>query len=348
MDIVSQIRVGHVLFAGAMTGSMFVLGISAFYLLVKRDRGFALRSMAIVVAFGFISLLTVAFFGDQNGLVVKKYEPEKMAAIEAVWTTPKPPAAWSIIAWPSQSQEKNLFAITVPYGLSLIATHSLTGTVEGEREIIAKNKTKVEKGIKAYAALKKMRAGKASAADMAVYKKYSKDIGYALILLRYAPSIINATPAQIDQAAKGTIPNVFTTFYSFRFMVGAWSLMLAILFFGVIFAYRKTFHKYRWWLWCALLGIPLPYIASEFGWITAEVGRQPWTVHGFLPTYFSTSSLDVASVAFSLGGFALFYGLLLVVELYLMVKFARLGPSSLGEGRYHFEKSGGNYPQENA
>jgi cytochrome d ubiquinol oxidase subunit I len=87
----------------------------------------------------------------------------------------------------------------------------------------------------------------------------------------------------------------------------------------------------------ALWSIPLPWIAAELGWIVAEYGRQPWTISEVLPTQLSTSSVGVGEVLFSLGGFVAFYTALLVVELYLMFKYARLGPSSLGTGRYHFE-----------
>ena len=90
----------------------------------------------------------------------------------------------------------------------------------------------------------------------------------------------------------------------------------------------------------AFYGIPLPWIACELGWFVAEYGRQPWTIHGVLPTHLSTSALRPDSLIFSLSGFLIFYSLLLVAELYLMFKYARLGPSSLGTGHYHFENGG--------
>ncbi len=86
--------------------------------------------------------------------------------------------------------------------------------------------------------------------------------------------------------------------------------------------------------------IPAPWIASEAGWFVAEFGRQPWAIGEVLPTFLATSSLTSADLIFSLTGFLLFYTLLLVIELFLMVKFARIGPSTLGTGRYHFERGG--------
>ena len=265
-----------------------------------------------------------------------------MAAIEAVWTTPKAPAAWSIIAWPDQAQHRNLFALKIPYFLSLIATHSLTGTVTGEKQIIAHNVHRIQSGLKAYASLVAMRRGDATPAQIATYKENQSNLGFAFLLKRYDQSMTNVTPALVQKAANSSIPEVFTLFYSFRIMLLCWGLMLLLMLMGVYFSFKKTLHKHRWYLWCLLIGIPLPYIASEFGWVVAEVGRQPWTLHGYLPTYFSTSSIDIASVAFSLGGFVLFYCALFVVEIFLMFKYARLGPSSLGDGRYHYEHDKGD------
>jgi cytochrome d ubiquinol oxidase subunit I len=83
--------------------------------------------------------------------------------------------------------------------------------------------------------------------------------------------------------------------------------------------------------------IPLPWIAIEFGWIVAELGRQPWTIAGVLPTHLSSSSLQVNDLYLSIAGFVLFYTALFIIEIKLMFKYARLGPSSLHTGRYHHE-----------
>src|SRR3989338_2434318 len=115
----AQIRIGHVAFAGFFLSSIFVMGISAYYLLKKQDIEFAKRSFAIAVGFGFICSIMVVFFGDQNGLEVARDEPEKMAAIEAQWHTQKAPAAWYIVAWPDQQAERNYFTLKIPYALSL-------------------------------------------------------------------------------------------------------------------------------------------------------------------------------------------------------------------------------------
>ncbi len=100
---------------------------------------------------------------------------------------------------------------------------------------------------------------------------------------------------------------------------------------------KDNFQDKRWLLRWALFFIPIPWISCELGWFVAEYGRQPWSIFGILPTGLSTSTLSAGSLYFSLAGFTLFYTGLLITEMYLMFKYARLGPSSLGTGRYHKE-----------
>lgn len=338
INSLAQIRIGHVAFAGFVTGSMFVMGISAFYLLKGRDINFAKRSFALAAGFGLISVLVLGFFGDQNGLQVAKYEPEKMAAIEAQWETQKPPAAWYLIAFPDQQEEKNYFVIPIPYALSIIATHSLTGTVPGEKEIMAGYKTRIKNGMLSYGAMQNMIANKSTPTTAITYNKYLDDLGFAFLLKRYTPNVVDATPNQINQAVKDSIPNVATAFWSFRIMLGIWGLMLILISIGFVFGFKNTLTKHRFYLRCMVYGIPLPYIAAEFGWVLAETGRQPWTVHEILPTFMSISTIDLAQILTSLCVFVVFYGSLFAVELFLMFKYGRRGPSTLGTGRYHFEK----------
>jgi cytochrome d ubiquinol oxidase subunit I len=142
----------------------------------------------------------------------------------------------------------------------------------------------------------------------------------------------------IQQAVDSTVPRVAPMFWSFRVMVALgfmFALLLGLSFYHTV---RGTFLKQRWLLRWALWFIPMPWIAAELGWFVAEYGRQPWTIYGVLPTHLSASSLSVGNLYGSLAGFIVFYTGLLVIEMYLMVKFARKGPGSLGTGRYHSEQ----------
>ena len=152
------------------------------------------------------------------------------------------------------------------------------------------------------------------------------DLGYALLLKSVRPDIENATPAQIEAAANSTIPNVPVLFWSFRFMVGFGFWFIALFATAFWLSAVRQLNRHRWFLRAALLSLPLPWLASELGWIVAEYGRQPWVVEGVLPTALGVSSTEASNVLFSLLGFVLFYSSLLVADLYLLVKYIRLGP----------------------
>ena len=150
---------------------------------------------------------------------------------------------------------------------------------------------------------------------------------------RYTTDVANATPEMIEKAAADTIPSVAPMFWSFRLMVASGLAMAFIFIMGLIFSVKNVIHEKSWFLRLALLSLPLPWIACEAGWFVAEYGRQPWTIFNVLPTHLSVSSLSSAEVAGSLAGFAILYTALLIVEMYLMIKIGRKGPSALGTGR---------------
>jgi cytochrome d ubiquinol oxidase subunit I len=331
----------HTLAAGYVAASMFVLGISSYYLLRLRDPSFAVRSFAVAAGFGLASALSVIVLGDESGYTTGEVQKVKLAAIEAEWETAKPPASFTAFGFPDQAAETTRYAIKIPYLTGLIATRSVDTPVTGIKELKRDHEVRIRNGMKAYAALQRLKSGDRSPEAKADFDRLKADLGYGLLLKKYTPAVIDATPEQIRAAVDDTIPNVAPIFWSFRIMVGlgVWFLFV----FGAAFLVlaRRRLAYNRWIMKLALWSIPLPWIAIELGWIVAEYGRQPWTISEVLPTYLSTSSVTVGEVLFSLAGFIAFYTALLVVEMYLMFKYARLGPSSLGTGRYHGESASG-------
>lgn len=148
----------------------------------------------------------------------------------------------------------------------------------------------------------------------------------------------DATEAQIEKATQDSIPRVAPLYFAFRIMVLCGVLLLAVIAISFFSVLRNRVGKSRWLLKAALYGIPLPWIAVEAGWFVAEYGRQPWAIGEVLPTAVANSSLTVGDLLFSMGLICGLYTLFLVAEMYLMFKFARLGPSSLKTGRYHHEQ----------
>jgi cytochrome bd ubiquinol oxidase subunit I len=147
-------------------------------------------------------------------------------------------------------------------------------------------------------------------------------------VLRYAPGgdLTKVTDADIARAARDTIPEVWIVFWSFRIMVGLGLLMLAYLVLATLMTLANEVERRRWFLWADVLMVPAPFLACEFGWLVAEVGRQPWTVNEMLPTWLSASTHSVAYMVFSLSGFILLYTVFAIVEIYLMLHFIRKGP----------------------
>lgn len=336
---VAQVKFVHTVAAGYTTASMFVLGISSWYLLKKRDIGFALRSIAVASGFGLASILSVIILGDESGYTTGEVQKVKLAAIESEWHTEPAPAAFTAFGLPNQAEERTDYAIKIPYLLGLIATRSLDEEVTGLIDIKNQNEIRIRNGMQSYADLQRLKDGDKSEASMAAFDKTKRDLGFGLLLKKYTPNVTDATEAQIKQAASDTIPNVFALFWSFRVMVVMAFLIFFIFAASFYFIIKRNMEKQTWLLRLALYAIPAPWIAAEMGWVVAEMGRQPWTISGILPTHLSTSSLSTGNLYFSLAGFIGFYTLLLVIELYLMFKYARLGPSSLHTGRYFFEKN---------
>ncbi len=343
---VAQVKFVHTVAAGYVTGSMFVLGISAYYILKGRDLPFARRSFSIAAAFGLASVLSVIVLGDESGYTLGDVQKTKLAAIEAEWHTAPPPAPFTLFGIPDGKTMTTEYAVKIPWLMGLIATRSTDTPVTGIKELIVDHEQRIRSGMIAYGALQKLREGDTSVPTQALFKAHEKDLGYGLLLKKYTPNVVDATNAQIKAAARDTIPKVAPLFWAFRIMVGFGFLMLFIFAAAFYYCARRLAGKKRWLLRMALWAIPLPWISAELGWFVAEYGRQPWSIGEVLPTRLSTSTLSAGDVWFSLAGFIGFYTLLLVVELYLMFRFARLGPSSLHTGRYHHERTGGALPQE--
>ncbi|WP_139852114.1 cytochrome ubiquinol oxidase subunit I [Acinetobacter pullicarnis] len=335
---VAQVKFVHTVSAGYVTGAIFVLAISSYYMLKKRDLPFARRSFAIAAIFGLASTLSVILLGDESGYEIGDVQKTKLAAIEAEWDTHPAPAAFTLVGFPNQETMTTDYAIKIPYVMGLIATRSTTTEVMGIKDLIAQHEVRIRNGMVAYSQLEQLRAGDKSPELRTAFDQSQKDLGYGLLLKKYAPNVVDATEADIKAAAKDTIPHVASLFWSFRAMVGSGFLMLLLFILATVAVAKRNAEQKPWLLKFGLFALPLPWIAAQTGWYVAEVGRQPWTIGEVLPTHLSTSTLSTGDIWGSIIALAVFYTVLLIIEMYLMIKFCRLGPSSLHTGRYHFEK----------
>ncbi|MEW5783057.1 MAG: cytochrome ubiquinol oxidase subunit I [Pseudomonadota bacterium] len=328
----AQAKFVHTVSAGYVTGAVFVLAISSWYLLKGRHIEFAKRSFRVAAAFGLAGAASVIVLGDESGYAVSEAQKSKLAALEAMWETEPAPAGFNVIAGIDEEKQTNRWAIRIPYVLGLLATRSTSETLPGIREIREQNKARIESGIQALVALEALRKNPQDGAMREQFQRHQADLGYGLLLKKYTEDMGQVTPEMIAQAAHDSVPKVAPLFWTFRFMVLAALLMLALFVTAIWHAAKDTFTDKPWLLKWALYTLPLPWLAAHAGWFVAEYGRQPWTVHGLLPTHLSASTLTSANLWGSLAGFVGFYTLLLIAELYLMIKYAKLGPyASLGK-----------------
>lgn len=327
---VAQAKFVHTVAAAYVVGSVFVLAISAWYLLKGRNVEVARRSMAVAASFGLACSLSVVVLGDQSGYEAGENQKMKIAAIEAEWVTAPAPAGFTLVGLPDVAARKTYGEVKVPWLLGLIATRSVDRPVPGILELVGRARERIRSGMLAHAALVALRADGSDAQARRVFEVHRADLGYGLLLMRYTSNPAAATPGQVEQAAWSTVPNVPVLFWSFRFMVGIGLLLIALFVAAFYLASRHRLQQNRWFLRLAFLSLPLPWIAAELGWIVAEYGRQPWAVDGLLPTFLGISTTSASNVWISLLGFLVFYTSLAAVDVFLMVRMIRLGPDGLG------------------
>ncbi len=217
---VAQSKFVHTVSAGYVTGAIFVLAVSAWYLLKGRNHALAVRSMTVAASFGLASALSVVVLGDESGYTAGENQKMKIAAIEAMWETEPAPAGFTIFGLPNQTDRSTHYQVRLPWMLGLIATRSLDHEVTGIKDLVAQAHGRIESGMIAYGAMQELHGHRGDAALTKSFEAHVSDLGYALLLKRYTQDVVHATPAQIDAAAWDTVPKVAPLFWSFRIMVG--------------------------------------------------------------------------------------------------------------------------------
>jgi cytochrome bd ubiquinol oxidase subunit I len=264
----------HTVTSGYVVAAFFVMGVSAWHLLRKKNLDFFKRSFRTAAIFGLASIIAVIATGDFIAIDVAKNQPAKLAAMEAVWETHKGVDFYLLLVPDSDAELNSIEAIGLPEMVSILAFHKRDAEVKG-------------------------------------LKDFPRDLR----------------------------PPVAPTFWSFRFMVALGFYMMLMAGLGVWFSKKPNFEDYGLFLKVMLFSIPVPYLAGQLGWVVAEVGRQPWIVYGVLKTADGVSrSISTAQVMGSLLGFALFYGGLGILDVYLLATFAKKGPE---DDISNFVKMGG-------
>lgn len=311
----------HTIQSGFVLAAVFVVGVSAYFLLKNREKVLAKRSIAIASVFGIVMSCFIIITGDGSAMQVAKLQPVKFASMENLnkGQTKAPIVAVGFLK--TSEKNENLkdfsFNISVPGILSLMAHRDINAFVPGLEDLIYGNaeqniesvESKIEKGKLARTALldykTAMKAGDSekAAEHRKVFDQNFSSFGYGFL-----------------DKPEDAIPPIGLTFYSFRIMVilGAWFVVLFIL--TLYFSMKHKIEKPKWLLRAALWSIPLAYIAGQAGWIVAEVGRQPWVIQDLMPTSAAVSNLQTHSVVITFVLFAITFTVLAIAEVTIMVK----------------------------
>lgn len=325
----------HTITSGYVLASIFVIGVSAWFLLKKRHELMARRSILVSSIFGFISLIVVIVTGDGSAYQVAQKQPMKLAAMEGLY---QGKSGAGLVAFgvlnpakePMDDKEDFLFKVEIPHVLSWLGYHDLNAFVPGVKDLIdggysytdvkgevicePSAQEKIEMGRMAINALRRYtearEAGNKEEMTLAraELEKNFKYFGYGYL---------NDT--------KSLIPNVPLTFYSFHIMVLLGGLFMVFFIVVLYFSWKQKF-KSRWLLITSILMIPLVYICSQAGWIVAEVGRQPWVIQDIMPTVSAVSRIDASAVQVTFTIFAILFTILLSAEVSIMLKQIKLGP----------------------
>lgn len=303
----------HSVTSGWVTGGIFVVGVSSWYLLKGRHRKFALSSIIVGGLVGLVGSGAVMLSGDSSGVHAAEFQPMKLAAAEGLRDGGRG-AAFTIVP-----------GIKVPKMLSILATHELDGYVPGINDII--NGYTDNDGNVVPSVSEKIRMGRESLDALARYRSL-KDTDPEAAAVARAEMEENVQYMGYGHLEKpeDVIPPVGVVFWAFRFMVGLGMLMALVLLLTLFFAWKDKLAGKRWLLWIAILCIPLVYICGQCGWIVAEVGRQPWTIQGLLPVNVAISSLSAGAVKTTFFVFLAVFALFLAIEIRIMLGAIRKGP----------------------
>lgn len=325
----------HTISSSYLLAAIVVIGISSWFLLKKRHLVFAKRSIVVAAVFGLVTAIFTILTGDYSGTVVAKNQPMKFAAFEGLYHGQRgaPLVALGVVSSsPDDPGNENIkdfvFKIEIPNFLSYMAFRDFDAFVPGVVDLMEGNE---EHGI--MSAAEKITRGKLAIDALAEYKAAKK--ANDAEKLAEAQSILDENFKYfgygyfVDDPSR-LVPNVPLTFYSFHIMValGFWFLV----FFAIVLllVYKDKISQARFWLIMGIVNIPLAYIASQSGWVTAEMGRQPWVIQDLMPTMTAVSHLDVNAVITTFILFAVVFTALLIAELRIMFKTIKNGPKQGG------------------
>lgn len=330
----------HTITSGYVLASIFVIGVSAWFLIKGRNILMAKRSIVIASVFGLISALYLAFTGDGSAYQVAQKQPMKLAAMEGLYNGGNATGlvVFGVLSPGKQAGDEKdpfVFKLEIPKMLSFLGYRNSEAFVPGINDIIKGGYTFIDKEGNEQVALsaeEKILRGRMAIKALGDYRRAVDAGNDSLKLVNkvtldenfqyFGYGYLN-NPASI-------VPNVPLTFYSFRVMVGLGFFFIAFFIVVLVLSMREKLSQTRWLLWLSVFLIPFAYIAGQAGWIVAEVGRQPWVIQDILPTMAAVSNIDAGAVQVTFILFALIFTVLLIAEVKIMLKQIKIGPKEGG------------------
>ncbi len=327
----------HTVTSSFLLASVFVIGVSAWFLLRKREVLFAKRSTIVASVFGVIAALMTIITGDTSARIVARNQPMKFAAMEALYEgqTHAPLVAIGAMRTDTTGvpnpREDFIFKIEIPNALSYLVFLTPSGFVPGITDLVYGNEEqglmsyeeKIERGSVALQTLREMkRAGERG--DQVTYEAMQEKFSDPVWMDAYYQHF--GYGHYRGRALKELIPNVKINFYAFHIMVilGLHFLILSSLVLWL--SLKNRWGRRKWLLWVALLTIPLPWISSQSGWVLAEMGRQPWVVYELMPTLTAVTRLNPGAVQLTFWIFLVTFTALFIAEIGIMVSQIKKGP----------------------
>ncbi len=333
----------HTISSGYVTASVFVVGISAWFLLKKRNTLFAKRSIMVAGIFGLVTSLFLAYTGDGSAFQVAQKQPMKLAVMEGLYQGKQ---GTGLVAFgildpdkkPNDGKEAFLVKVEIPKLLSILGYRNSNAFVPGVDDILKggykpgfNNVNALEKAA-AFSTEEKIIRGKNAVSALASYRdaKVAKDTAKVKSSLKELKLNFPWFGYAYLNSPQSVVPNIPLTFYSFHVMVYL-GFYFIVLFAVVLYLARKNkLENQRWLLRLAIWTIPFVYLASEAGWIVTEVGRQPWVIQDLMPVMAAVSKIDATSVSITFWLFAVVFTVLLIAEIMIMIKQIKLGPKDGG------------------
>ena len=316
----------HTVTSAWIVGAVFTVAVCCWYLYKGREQKLAVESMKIGASVGLVAALLAAMTGDSSAYKVAQVQPMKLAAMEALYKGGTDQGL-TAVAWVNpfsqpdyMNEQEPPYRLALPYGLSVLATRDIHGYVPGIQDII--NGYTRPDGTKELSVEEKMRRGRTAVYALMSYRnaKKAKAEETAQQHLKALKENMPYFGYGYVKSADQVVPSIPLCFWSFRIMVGLGCLFILFFAVALYLVWRKDVTKPKWFHIVGIAMVPLAYIASESGWIVAEMGRQPWTIQDMLPTWTAVSDISAGSVALTFLIFLAVFTTLLAVEISIMLK----------------------------